>query len=154
MVYPSENARTEISGPISNSSITTSSPISRMRGRQIPRTSRDGWIRVSQMRRTCGSKRACNHYFLQTGYRIFGRIGNEDALARCEPARFEYDLMPACPNVVNRLVNLRGSEDTESCSRDGMSCHESLGEGLGPFHPCSQGAWAKYRDTDYRIYVA
>ncbi len=71
------------------------------------------------MRRTCGSKCACNHYFLQTGYRIFSRIGNEDALARCEPARFEYDLMPAFPNVVNRLVDLRGSEDAKGCSGDG-----------------------------------
>ena len=106
------------------------------------------------MQRTCGSECACDHYFFQTSYRIFGRIGNEDALARCEPARFEHDLMPACPNVVNRLFNLRGSEDAESCSGDGMSRHESLGEGFGPFHPCSQGAWAKYRDTDYHIYVA
>jgi hypothetical protein len=62
--------------------------------------------------------------------------------------------MPACPNVVKRLVNLRGSEDTECGSGDGMSRHESLGEGLGPFHPCSEGAWAEYRDSDYSIYVA
>jgi hypothetical protein len=48
---------------------------------------------------------------------------------------------------------LRGSEDTESCSGDGMSGHESLGEGFRPFHPRCQGAWAEYRDTDYRIYV-
>lgn len=94
-------------------------------------------MRGSQMRRTCGSKRACNHYFLQTCYRIFGRIGNEDALARCEPTRLEDDLMPACPNVVNRLVKLRGSEDVEGCSGDSMSRHESLGEGFGTFHPCS-----------------
>lgn len=108
----------------------------------------------SQKRRTCGSKRACDHYFLQTGYRIFGCLGNEDALARCEPARFEYDLMPACPDVVNRLVNFRGSEDAEGGSGDGMSRHKGLGEGLGPFHPCSEGGWAKYRDSDYRIQVA
>lgn len=82
------------------------------------------------MRLTCGSKRACNHYFLQTGYRIFSRIGNEYPLARCEPARFEHYLMSACLNVVNRLVNLRGSEGAESCSGDGMSGHESLGEGF------------------------
>jgi hypothetical protein len=33
-VYPSENARTEISGPTSNSSMTTSSPIDRRADRQ------------------------------------------------------------------------------------------------------------------------
>jgi len=112
-----------------------------------------GWG-VIQRRRTCGPKRACDHDLLQTRYRIFRRLRDEHALARCEPAGFEHDFVTACPHVVDRFVDFGRSEDAEGGGGDGVPRHEGFGKGLGAFHPCGEGGWAEDGDPDYRIHAA
>jgi hypothetical protein len=98
--------------------------------------------------RTGRAERPVHHDLPQAFDRLVRVRGDEHALATCEPARLEHDVVPARLDVVDRLVDRVRAERAERRRGDLVPRHEGLGEGLRALHPRSLRGRAKHGDTN------